>query len=266
MRLARVDDPGDPRLGDFTDLTDVAARSAREPAEGLFIAEGAKVIQRALAAGYVPRAVLTEEKWLPGLAEALAGHDVEVLLAGPAVLREVTGYRVHRGALAAMGRRRLPDPGAVLDGVRLAVVLVDLVDHTNVGAVFRNAAALGVDAVLVTPGCADPLYRRSVKVSMGAVLGLPWTRCAADPLADVAGFTTIALTPAADATSLDEVRLGQGPRALLVGTEGDGLPESVMRRCDHRVRIPMAPGVDSLNVAAATAIAIHALRPVAGGS
>jgi len=264
VRLVRVEDPGDPRLGDFTDLTDVAARSALEPSQGLFIAEGAKVIRRALAAGYAPRAVLTEQKWLPGLADALAGHDVEVLVAAPSVLREVTGYRVHRGALAAMGRRPLAEPGAVLDGARLAVVLVDLVDHTNVGAVFRNAAALGVDAVLVTPGCADPLYRRSVKVSMGAVLGLPWTRCAADPLADLAGFATIALTPAEGAMSLAEVGSGEVPRALLLGTEGAGLPESVMRRCDHRVRIPMAPGVDSLNVAAASAIAIHALRPAPG--
>jgi tRNA G18 (ribose-2'-O)-methylase SpoU len=140
------------------------------------------------------------------------------------------------------------------------LVLVDLVDHTNVGAAFRNAAALGADAVLVTPACADPLYRRAVKVSMGAVLGLPWTRSGADPLADLDGLTTVALTPDPRAVPIDEVQL-DGPRALLLGTEGDGLAEPVMARCDLRVRIPMAGGIDSLNVAAATAIALHALRP-----
>lgn len=261
MRVVPVDDPGDPRLADFVGLTDVAARSAREPAEGLFIAEGAKVIDRALASGYVPRAVLTERRWLPGLEAALRGHDVDVLVADPQLVREVAGYRVHRGALASMRRKPLPDPATVLAGARLAVVLVDLVDHTNVGAAFRNAAALGVDAVLVTPGCADPLYRRSVKVSMGAVLGLPWTRSSRDPLSDLAGFTSIALTPEGGATDLDEVAVPAGPRALLLGTEGDGLAVALLRRCDLRVRIPMAAGIDSLNVAAASAIALWALRP-----
>jgi tRNA G18 (ribose-2'-O)-methylase SpoU len=263
MRVTPLADPGDARLADFTALTDVAARSRREPAEGLFIAEGAKVIARAVAAGYRPRAVLTEAKWLPGLEPVLGQVDVDVLVAPAEVLRTVTGYRVHRGALAAMQRRALPSPAAVLAGARLVVVLVDLVDHTNVGAVFRNAAALGADAVLVTPGCADPLYRRAVKVSMGAVLGLPWTRTGPDPLADLAaagGMTTIGLTPAAHAVDLAEVSVS-GPRALLLGTEGDGLPEALQRRCDVRARIPMAGGIDSLNVAAASAIALHALRP-----
>ena len=144
---------------------------------------------------------------------------------------------------------------------RFVVVLVDLVDHTNVGAVFRNAAALGADAVLVTPGCADPLYRRSVKVSMGAVLGVPWTRTGADPLADLLGFTTIAMTLAADSTDLGAIRLGSARRAVLLGTEGDGLVADLAARADLRVRIPMAPGVDSLNVAAASAIALYALQP-----
>jgi tRNA G18 (ribose-2'-O)-methylase SpoU len=263
VRVVPVEDPGDPRLGDFRDLTDVAARSAREPAEGLFIAEGATVIERALAAGYVPRSVLTEPRWLPRLEVLLAGHDVEVRTADAALLRGVTGYRVHRGALASMGRRPLPDPAALLAGARLVLVLVDLVDHANVGAAFRNAAALGVDAVLVTPRCADPLYRRSVKVSMGAVLSQPWTRSSDDVPGDLAGLTTIALTPGAGARALDEVGLGLGarPRALLLGTEGDGLPEPLLARCDVRARIPMAGGVDSLNVAAASAIALYALRP-----
>ncbi|HEX6888025.1 MAG TPA: RNA methyltransferase [Candidatus Nanopelagicales bacterium] len=266
MQVIELSGPDDPRLADFTGLTDVAARSRREPAEGLFIAEGAKVIARALAAGYQPRRVLTEPKWLAGLAPLLADADVEVLLAPAELLRSVTGYRVHRGALASMRRVPLRTVASVLAGAHLVVVLVDLVDHTNVGAIFRNAAALGADAVLVTPACADPLYRRAVKVSMGAVLALPWTRTGPDPLADLggaappgAGFTTVALTLAPDATPIGEADL-TGPRALLLGTEGDGLPRSLQQRCDLRVRIPMAEGVDSLNVAAASAIALHALR------
>lgn len=254
-----VVDPDDPRVRDFVGLTDVAARSAREPAQGLFIAEGAKVITRAVAAGYRPRSVLTEARWLPMLEPALAGADVPVLVAEPEVLRAITGYRVHRGALAAMQRRALPTVGEVLAGAGLVLVLVDLVDHTNVGAAFRNAAALGAEAVLVTPGCADPLYRRSVKVSMGAVLAVPWTRTGPDPLAALDGFTTVALTPDPAAVPIDRASV-QGPRALLLGTEGNGLPGPLMAGCDVRVRIPMAGGIDSLNVAAATAIALHALR------
>lgn len=260
MRVTELRDSRDPRVADLTGLTDVAARSAREPAEGLFVAEGEKVIRRALAAGYAPRVVLTEPRWLGGLADALEGHEVEVLLAEPEVLRQVTGYRVHRGALASMARRALPTVAGVLADARLVVVLVDLVDHTNVGAVFRNAAALGADAVLVSAGCADPLYRRSIKVSMGAALTLPWTRTAADPLEHLSGWRVVALTPDPTAEDIGAVGLGFAPRALLLGTEGDGLPPTLLARADHRVRIPMAGGVDSLNVAAASAIALHVLR------
>jgi tRNA G18 (ribose-2'-O)-methylase SpoU len=256
-----VGDPDDPRVRDFTELTDVAARSVREPAEGMFIAEGAKVILRALQAGYRPRSVLTEPKWLPRLSGALEGTGAEILLASPEVLREVTGYHVHRGALASFERRPLVPPAELLATARFVVALVDLVDHTNVGAVFRNAAALGADAVLVTPGCADPLYRRAVKVSMGAVLGVPWTRTGADPLTELGGFTTIAMTLGPDATEIRAVRLGQARRAVLLGTEGEGLPEELAARADLRVRIPMAGGIDSLNVAAASAIALHSLQP-----
>ncbi len=261
MPVVEVSDPDDPRVRDFAALTDVAARSAREPAEGLFIAEGAKVIGRALAAGYRARAVLSEPKWLPDLAAGLEGGGAQVLSASPQVLRAITGYRVHRGALASFERRPLPQPADLLADARFVVVLVDLVDHTNVGAVFRNCAALGADAVLVTPGCADPLYRRSVKVSMGTVLGVPWTRTGSDPLADLTGFDTFALTPAADADDVDDVEPGTSPRAVLLGTEGEGLPDGLARRAGRRVRIPMSGGVDSLNVAAASAIALHCLRP-----
>jgi tRNA G18 (ribose-2'-O)-methylase SpoU len=255
-----ITDPDDPRVRDFTALTDVAARSVREPAEGLFIAEGAKVITRALAAGYRPRSVLTEPKWLPDMAAELDDAGAEILLAGPEVLRAVTGYRVHRGALASFARRPLPTPGHLLAEARFVVVLVDLVDHTNVGAIFRNAAALGADAVLVTPGCADPLYRRSIKVSMGAVLSLPWTRTGSDPLEELADFQSIALTLAEDAVDLGRVPAGARRRAVLLGTEGEGLPSAVAVRADLRVRIPMSGGVDSLNVAAASAIALHVLN------
>lgn len=281
MRTVRVADPADPRVRDFVGLTDVAARTVREPAEGLFIAEGAKVILRALANGYAPRAVLTEQRWLPSLGPALDDHDLDVLVAGPDVLRAVTGYRVHRGALASMQRRPLPEPAEVLRGARLVAVLVDLVDHANVGAIFRNAAALGVDGVLVTGGCADPLYRRSIKVSMGAVLSLPWSRLpgpgsAASPpgrppgwlrlLAD-AGFESLALSPAVGGVPIADLTAGSRPRALLLGTEGEGLAREVLEGVDLRVRIPMAAGVDSLNVAAASAIAFHVLaaRASAGG-
>ncbi len=256
-----VTDPDDPRVRDFTQLTDVAARSVREPAEGLFIAEGTKVILRALAAGYRPRALLTEPKWLPDLAAGMSREGAQVLIGSPDVLRAVTGYRVHRGALASFERRELPDPEEILASARFLVVLVDLADHTNVGAVFRNCAALGADAVLVSPGCADPLYRRSLKVSMGAVLAVPWTRTGPDPVEWLGGFTTIALTPSPDATALTALTAPSGPRAVLLGTEGEGLPVELAARADLRVRIPMAPGVDSLNVAAASAIALHALNP-----
>lgn len=261
MRFEQVDGPDDPRVRDFAALTDVAARSAREPVGGLFIAEGATVIRRALASGHVLRRVLTEAKWLPALEGALPGTGAEVLVAPAEVLRVVTGYRVHRGALASFERPTPPAVADLLAGAVLVVVLVDLVDHTNVGAVFRNAAALGADAVLVTPGCADPLYRRSVKVSMGAVLTVPWSRTGPDPLVDLAGLTTVALTPAADARDIDEVARDSGPWAVLLGTEGDGLPAHVLDGVDLRVRIPMAGGADSLNVAAASAIALHVLRP-----
>jgi tRNA G18 (ribose-2'-O)-methylase SpoU len=255
-----VSDPADPRVRAFTDLTDVRARTAREPAEGLYIAEGEKVIRRAVAAGHRPVRVLTEPRWLPGLASILAGTSAEVVTAAPDVLAAVTGYRVHRGALAAMARPALPEPGELLAGARLVVVLVDLVDHTNVGAAFRNAAALGADAVLVTPACADPLYRRSVKVSMGAVLSMPWGRSGPDVLADLAGLRTVALTTAADAPDVDEVPLGGGPVAVLLGTEGQGLPGPIAAAAQARARIPMGRAIDSLNVAAASAIALHVLR------
>lgn len=229
------------------------------------MAEGAKVIARALSAGYRPHRVLSDPRWLPELGPDLAAAGAEVLSADPAVMRQITGYRVHRGALATFERRALPEPRDLLAGARLVVVLVDLVDHTNVGAVFRNAAALGADAVLVSSRCADPLYRRAVKVSMGATLELPWTRLDGDPLAALAGFETLALTPAPDAIDLGALPPATRPRALLLGTEGEGLPDWLLRGADRRVAIPMSGGIDSLNVAAASAVALYVLRDLVRG-
>ncbi len=265
-----IDDATDPRLADYVSLTDVNLRRRFEPEHGLFIAESAKVITRALAAGYRPRSLLLEAKWLDDLAGPIGVADelgVEVFVAPPDVIASVTGYQVHRGALASMQRRELPDLGAVLAGARRVVVLEDIVDHTNVGAVFRSAAALGVDAVLVTPRCADPLYRRSIRVSMGTVFAVPWTRIEPWPGGTgrlrEQGFLVAGLALAAEAMDLDVFAAAhrQERIALLLGAEGDGLRRRTVEHCDVSVRIPMRGGVDSLNVAAAGAVAFWELRP-----
>ncbi|PZU48387.1 MAG: rRNA methyltransferase [Microbacterium sp.] len=268
MPVALVDDPSDPRLSDYRDLTDVALRRRTEPEEGLYIAESAKVIARAVAAGHRPRSVLVQEKWLAD-AEALAG-DAPIYLVSDAVAEKLTGYAVHRGALAAMHRPALPPVADVVAGARLVLVLEDIVDHTNVGAAFRAAAGLGADAVLVTPRCADPLYRRSVRVSMGTVFQVPWTRipdgpgggwhAAREALRD-AGIHVAALALAEGAVPLDDFVDGRPERvALVLGAEGDGLSRNALASADTIVTIPMAGGVDSLNVASAAAVALWALR------
>ena len=260
--VVEVDDPRDPRLIDYTGLTDVSLRTVREPAEGLFLAEGEKVVRRALAAGYVPRSLLMARKWWGGLRDAVAAYDCPIYLADEALLEQITGYRVHRGALASMQRRALPGLEELLATARRVVVLEDLVDHTNIGAVFRNAAALGMDAVLVSPQCADPLYRRSVKVSMGSVFAVPWTRAEPWPAAlhDLAarGFSTYALSPDPAGSDLRSLEVPDRI-AVVLGTEGEGLTDAALAACTDRVRIPMAAGVDSLNVAAASAVAFYAL-------
>lgn len=278
--MRRVTDAGDPALTDFARLTDVAARQVVEPAAGLFIAEGVKVIARALDAGLVPRRVLCSPRWYDeALAEALgrAGHrgdgpGIEVLLAEPGLLEDVTGFRVHRGALAAFERPAPRPVPEVLAGAGTIAVLVDLVDHTNVGAIFRNAAALGVSGILVTRRCADPWYRRCIKVSMGAVFAVPWTTLPGGPqwsgpgLVESLsrhGLATLALTPRPHAVDIRDLDLAGRPAAVLIGTEGPGLPDEVIDAVDTTVRIRMHHGVDSLNVAAASAIAFHALVPPA---
>ncbi|MFN3866168.1 MAG: TrmH family RNA methyltransferase [Demequina sp.] len=263
-----ITDPADPRLDDYRGLTDVALRRRIEPERGLYMAEGAKVIERALAAGHRPRSVLTSERWLEGIRQALddASIDAPVHVAPESVMESVTGYQVHRGALAAMERPALPSLAEVARDARRIVVLEGIVDHTNVGAIFRSAAGIGADAIVVAPTCADPLYRRSVKVSMGTVFQVPWTRAvewpgALEELREM-GFVVAALALADDAVSLDALAAAGHERvALVMGAEGDGLSRAALQAADAVVTIPMAGGVDSLNVAAASAVALWALRP-----
>lgn len=260
----KIADGADPRVRDFTNLTDVALRRVREPAEGLFMAESLEVIKRAVAGGYLVRSILTETRWLTQverIAQLTSSRDFPVFVAERDVLQQITGYRMHRGLLAAMHRKPSPAAEVVVAGAERVLVLDGLVDHTNVGASFRSAAAMGIDAVLVTSRCADPLYRRSVRVSMGTVFQVPWTTVSDDVLKEVLiGYNTVGLTPAAEAVELTELvsRLA-GPTALIVGSEGPGLSQEVLGQVDYRARISMAGGVDSLNVAAAVAVACHIL-------
>ena len=264
-----IDDPQDPRLLDYVGLTDVALRRRTEPERGLYIAESEKVIRRALAAGHQPRSYLMAERWLTDLADVVEQAEaagVPVFVGPHDVIENLTGFHLHRGALGSMQRPRLPSVEELVRGARRVMVLEDIVDHTNVGAVFRSAAALGVDAVLVTPRCADPLYRRAIRVSMGTVFQVPWTRI--DPWPggvaslQASGFTVATLALADDAVSLDELAAHPPERlALVLGTEGDGLSHHTIAAADLTVTIPMAGGVDSLNVAAAGAVAAWALRP-----
>lgn len=286
-----VSDPADPRLTDYVRLTDAELRKSLEAEHGLFVAEGEKVIRRAAAAGYRVRSLLATEQKATALADLAAACGGPAYVVPAPVAEQLTGYHVHRGALAAMDRRPLPPVATVLAGARTALILEDIVDHANVGAIFRCAAALGVGAVIVSPRCADPLYRRSVKVSMGAVFAVPWARMddwyrGLDTVR-AAGFRLLALTPDPDAVPMTpaapwppgpepvtgearepgetgetaQLTASPGARtALLLGTEGDGLSSRWRDRADQAVRIPMDPGaqaagVDSLNVVAAAAIA-----------
>ncbi|WP_291054188.1 RNA methyltransferase [Herbiconiux sp.] len=260
---ARLEHPG---LADYADLTDVALRRILEPAGGLYLAESSKVIARAVEAGHRPRSVLLQEKWLPDL--AWVGErfpDVPIYVASDAQLEQLTGFQMHRGALASMHRPELPSLSSLLTDAHTVVVLEDIVDHTNVGAAFRSAAGLGADAVLISPRCADPLYRRSVRVSMGTVLQVPWTRIGewkeAVPALHEAGFTIAALALGDDSIPLPEFTASLPERvAIVLGTEGDGLSRRALAAADVRVEIPMLHGVDSLNVASASAVALYALR------
>jgi len=294
-QLIPITDAGDPRLADYVRLRDVQLRQHLEAERGLFIAEGEKVVRRAIESGCRPRSFLMAERWLAGLSDVLdSAPDVPCFVVTEDLAEHVTGFHVHRGALASLHRRALPTVEAVIAGARRIVVLEDVVDHTNVGALldfslrpswqrriailedivdhanvgaaFRSAAALGVDGILVTPHCADPLYRRSIKVSMGAVFKVPWTRIEPWPdaieLLRTEGFTVAALTLAQDSISLDEFSTQDHAKlALVLGTEGPGVRVRTAAAADLRVRIPMYAGVDSLNVASAAAVAFYATRP-----
>jgi len=259
--LVEVSSPEDPRLADYRDLRDVQLRKHLEAEHGLFLAEGEKVVRRAVEGGYPVRSFLMAPRWLDGLGDVLAATDAPCYVVSEALAEEVTGFHVHRGALASLQRRPLPSAESVLRGARSVLVLEDIVDHTNVGAIFRSGAALGFDAVLLAPRCADPLYRRSIKVAMGAVFNLPWTRVPdwydALPRLSDAGFTTIALTLAEDALPIEEAVAGLDRVALVLGSEGHGLSPRWEQAADRRAIIPMAAGIDSLNVAAATAVACY---------
>jgi len=259
--LIEITSADDPRLVDYRDLRDVELRKSLEASEGLFLAEGEKVVRRAAAGGFTARSFLLAPRWLDGLADVLAASEAPCYVLSEQLIEEVTGFHVHRGALASMERQALPSLASVLEGARSILVLEDLMDHANVGAIFRNGAALGFDAVLLAPRCADPLYRRAIKVSMGTVFAVPWTRIEdwydALPQLSAAGFTTVALTLAEDSTPIEEAVAGVDRVALVLGSEGHGLSPRWERAADRRAIIPMAAGVDSLNVAAATAVACY---------
>ena len=288
MRFIHLDSIDDERVAAYTNLTEIQLRNKLEPSKGLFIAESPKVIDRALAAGREPISLLVEEPWIEGMSETFNviderwGADIPVYVASPDQLKKLTGYRLHRGALAAMKRWPLPSVEEVCRGAHRIAVMEDIVDHTNVGALMRSAAALDVDAVLVTPSCGDPLYRRAARVSMGTVFQVPWTRIGGDDrhywpfigmqeLRDL-GFTTVAMALEDDSISLDELvrRLSNDESAddhidklaLIFGTEGDGLSHHTISRADLTVKIPMSHGVDSLNVAASSAVAFYATRRI----
>ena len=288
MRFIHLDSIDDERVAAYVNLTEIQLRNRLEPSKGLFIAESPKVIDRALAAGREPISLLVEESWIDGMSgmfdviEKRWGDDIPVYVASPEQLKRLTGYRLHRGALAAMKRWSLPSVEEVCRGARRVAVMENIVDHTNVGALMRSAAALDVDAVLVTPSCGDPLYRRAARVSMGTVFQVPWTRIGGDDkhywpctgmreLHDL-GFTTVAMALEDDSISLAELvrRLNNAETesdhidklALIFGTEGDGLSHHTISRADLTVKIPMSHGVDSLNVAASSAVAFYATRRV----
>ena len=267
MRFA-VADAADPRLSDYVRLRDASLRRHLESERGLFIAEGAKVIRRAVDAGYRPRSFLLAERWLEGLNDVLGRWPAApVYVVTEDLAEQVTGFHVHRGALASLHREHRYSVDELLALQRL-VVLEDIVDHTNVGAIFRNAAGLGWDGALLSPRAADPLYRRSIKVSMGAVFSLPWARLADWPevpqMLSGAGFLTVALSLAPDAVEISQLASTVTPQArlaVMLGTEGGGLSKRWSDSAAVRARIPMSAGIDSLNVAAAAAIACYSLSP-----
>lgn len=271
--IIEVKDITSPQLDLFARLTEAQLRCRKEQEKGIFIAESPKVIERALDGGYEPVALLMERKHIAGQGSAIiarCGDEIPVYTAPREVLAGLTGYELTRGILCAMRRPPLPTVEELCAGARRVAVLEGIVDPTNVGAAFRSAAALGIDAVLVTPTCCDPLYRRAARVSMGTVFQVPWTRIGDAPnqwphpgleRLGKLGFQTAAMALREDSLSIDDPRLRAADKlAIVLGTEGDGLADHTIAGCDYTVRIPMAHGVDSLNVAAASAVAFWELR------
>ena len=266
-----ISDFSDPRLDLFARLTEAQLRRRQESEQGIFIAESPKVIDRALNGGYTPVALLMEQKHIDGDAAGILARcpEVPVYTAGREVLEALTGFALTRGVLCAMERRPLPTVEELLKSARRVAVLEGIVDPTNVGAIFRSAAALNMDAVLVTPTCCDPLYRRAVRVSMGTVFQVPWTKIGDDhtqwPHPGLVrlkslGFKTAAMALREDSVSIDDpALLAEDKLAIVLGTEGDGLVNDTIANCDYTVKIPMSHEVDSLNVAAASAVAFWQL-------
>ena len=273
MEIIEITDFSDPNLDAFARLTERQLMNRDKPEEGLFIAESPKVIHRALDAGFEPVTLLMERKHIEGqAADVIARCGVPVYTAPMDVLEQITGYKLTRGVLCSMRRKDLPTVEEICQNARRIVVLEDVMNPTNVGAIFRSAAALGMDAVLLTPACSDPLYRRSARVSMGTVFQIPWTQIG-EHVSDwphpglerlrAIGFKTAAMALEDDSVSIDDPNLmAEEKLAVILGTEGDGLAAKTIADCDYTVKIPMSHDVDSLNVAAASAVAFWQLsRP-----
>ena len=261
--IVEIQDFSDPNLDVYARLTENQLKNRLHPEDGLFIAESPKVIGTALDAGLIPVSVLTERRHIEGSAAALLPRlgDVPVYTADDGLLSKLTGYDLTRGVLCAMRRPEEQTAEEVLTGARRVAVLENIVDATNLGAIFRSAAALGMDALLLSPACCDPLLRRAVRVSMGTVFQIPWARLDSLDTLKRAGFVTLAMALQKDALSLDDPRLQAFDKvAVVLGTEGDGLTREAIEGCDHTVMIPMAHGVDSLNVSNAAAVAFWTLR------
>ena len=262
--IIEVTDLTAPELDVYARLTEAQLRNRLEPDKGVFIAESPKVIATALDAGYEPLSLLMERRHIEGDAQPILARcgGIPVYTAERETLARLTGFELTRGVLCAMRRPRLPSVEEVCARARRVAVLEGIVDHTNVGAIFRSAAALGIDAVLVTPTCCDPFYRRAVRVSMGTVFQVPWAYLPEGwtELLHTLGFRTAAMALRDDSVRLDDPRLAAERKlAVVMGTEGDGLADATIAACDYTVRIPMHHGVDSLNVAAASAVAFYQL-------
>lgn len=260
--IIEIKDLKAPELAPFVNTNEVQLKRCFEPQEGIFIAESPKVIRRALEGGYEPLSLLCEKKYISGQAEDIiaACEDVPVYTAPSEVLTELTGFRLTQGVLCAMRRKPLPKAETLLESACRVAVLEDVMNQTNIGAIFRNAAALGIDAVLLTPASSDPLYRRSIRVSMGTVFQVPWTFLDCTPpeyagYLKANGFVTAAMALQNDTLSVSDPELCRAQRlAVILGTEGEGLRAETIAQCDYTVKIPMRKGVDSLNVASASAV------------